>query len=199
MTIAGGVLHCDLGDLALDDVVVIHIGGDTDFEDCGTLHQRRHDRRGQRARGADGNNSAEADIVVICPELGIVKTADHESAVVAGEQIGFSVTFQNNGEGTAFDVSASDTLPAGFAWTIESQSGGWTLEGDVLTWGPDDLAPGSEATVHVVSATDFEDCGIVPEHRVPLPGRGRRPDPGRRRLGCRGRPLPGDRPRQVLG
>ena len=160
--IAGGVLHCDLGDLALDDVVVIHIGGDTDFEDCGTLTNTVEIGADNEPAGADGNNSAEADLDVLCPELGIVKTADHESAVVAGEQIGFTITFQNNGEGTAFDVSASDTLPTGFAWTIESQSGGWTLEGDVLTWGPDDLGPGSEATVHVVSVTDFEDCGIVP-------------------------------------
>ena len=160
--IAGGVLHCDLGDLAVDDSVEIHIGGETGFEDCGTLHNTVDVASSNEAEEDTDNNSDAADVVVNCPELGIVKTADHTEAVVAGNPIGFTVTIANNGEGTAFDVSVSDTLAAGFDWTIESQSGGWSLVGDVLTFGPADLAAGATATVHVVSDTNFEDCGLVP-------------------------------------
>ena len=107
------------------------------------------------------------------PELGIVKTADHESAVVAGDQIGFTVTIQNNGVDTAFDLSVIDELPGGFYWTIASQSGGWGISIELLPevigndrftlhFGPASLAPGAEATVHIVSGTDFGDCGLAP-------------------------------------
>ena len=83
--IAGGVLHCDLGDMANGDVVVIHIGGDTDFADCGTLHNTVTIGADNEPAGADGNNTDDADIVVNCPVLGIVKTADHQAPVVIGE------------------------------------------------------------------------------------------------------------------
>jgi len=164
--IAGGVLHCDLGDLAVDDEVVIHIGGETDFEDCGTVHNEVVVGASNEAEEDTDNNDAEADIVVNCPELGIVKTADHSEAVVAGNPIGFTVTVANNGSGTAFGVTATDTLDAGFSWSIESQDGGWSLVGNLLTFGPANLAPGGEegssSSVHVVADTDFEDCGLVP-------------------------------------
>ena len=90
--IAGGVLHCDLGDMANGDVFVIHIGGDTDFADCGTLHNTVTIGADNEPAGADGNNTAEADIVVNCPVLGIAKTADHEAPVLIGSQIGFTIT-----------------------------------------------------------------------------------------------------------
>jgi uncharacterized repeat protein (TIGR01451 family)/fimbrial isopeptide formation D2 family protein len=163
--IAGGVLHCDLGDLANGDVVVIHIGGDTDFADCGTLHNTVTIGADNEPAGADENNSAEADIVVNCPVLGIAKTADHEAPVVIGSQIGFTITVHNGGQGTAFGVSVSDTLNPNFTWSIESQSGDltWVLNGNLLT-ASGDLAPG-DAVVHVVADTDpanSAQCGLVP-------------------------------------
>lgn len=160
--IVGTALHCDLGDMANGDVIEIHIGGETDADDCGTLHNEVTIGADNEPASAGGNNSDEADIVVDCPDLLITKTADHTSPVVAGNEIGFVITITNNGAGTAFDVTSSDTLPAGFSWSIASQSGGWTLAGNDLSFGPQDLASGASATVHVVSDTDFEDCGSVP-------------------------------------
>ncbi|HEX5015488.1 MAG TPA: DUF11 domain-containing protein [Candidatus Limnocylindrales bacterium] len=160
--VAGTALHCELGNLAVDDVVEIHLGGETDFDDCGTLTNTVSIGSDNEPAEADGNNEASAEVVVNCPDLGIVKSADHEDPVVAGGDIGFTVTIANNGEGTAFDVSASDSLPAGFSWSIESQSGGWSLAGNDLSFGPADLAAGEDATVHVVASTDAEDCGLVP-------------------------------------
>ena len=165
--IAGGVLHCDLPDLASGDVVVIHIGGDTDFADCGTLHNTVAIGADNEPVGADGNNTAEADIVVNCPVLGIAKTADHEGApVLIGNQIGFTITVHNGGQGTAFGVNVSDTLNPAFTWSIQSQSGGltWQLTGNVLT-ASGDLAPG-DAVVHVVAPTSVASsatqCILVP-------------------------------------
>ncbi|MFL5725157.1 MAG: isopeptide-forming domain-containing fimbrial protein [Chloroflexota bacterium] len=167
--IAGGTLHCDLGDLAVDDVVVIHIGGDTDFEDCGTLLNSVIIGADNEPAGADANNADDASIVVDCPELGIAKTADHEAPVVAGTPIGFTITVVNNGDGTAFDVNVNDTLDSGFSWTIQSQAqtppapaiNDFTLVGNALSFSGN-LPAHSQISVHVVANTDFEDCGLVP-------------------------------------
>jgi uncharacterized repeat protein (TIGR01451 family)/fimbrial isopeptide formation D2 family protein len=161
-TIVATSLTCSFGDMAPGDVIAIHVGGETDADDCGTLHNEVTIGADNEPAGAGGNNSDDADIVVNCPDLLITKTADHTAPVVAGNEIGFVITITNNGAGTAFDVTASDTLPAGFSWSIASQSGGWTLAGNDLSFGPQDLASGASATVHVVSDTDFEDCGSVP-------------------------------------
>jgi uncharacterized repeat protein (TIGR01451 family) len=126
--ISGGALHCDLGDMADGDVFVIHIGGETDFADCGTLHNVVTIGADNEPAGASGNNTDDADIVVNCPVLGIAKTADHEAPVLIGSQIGFTITVANNGQGTAFNVHVSDTLNPDFSWSIESHTGCAHLE-----------------------------------------------------------------------
>jgi uncharacterized repeat protein (TIGR01451 family)/fimbrial isopeptide formation D2 family protein len=156
------VLACNFGDLAEGESRTFTVSRETTFDDCGDLPNAVTVSATNELDDFLDNNTDDATIEVLCPELGIVKTADHTEPVVAGGEIGFTITFANNGEGTAFDVEVSDTLDAGFSWTIESQSGGWSLVGNVLSWGPDDLAAGASATVHVVADTDFEDCGLVP-------------------------------------
>ena len=191
----GNVLTCDFGDLAEGESRTFTVSRETTFDDCGDLPNSVTVSASNELEDFLENNTDDATVEVLCPELGIVKTADHAEAVVAGNEIGFTITIANNGEGTAFDVAVSDTLAAGFDWTIESQSGGWSLVGDVLTFGPADLAAGATATVHVVSDTDFEDCGLVPNTAFLSQGRRAR----RRRLRVRRGPLPGHRHRQDLG
>ena len=184
--------------MANGDVFVIHVGGDTDFADCGTLHNTVTIGADNEPAGADGNNTAEADIVVNCPVLGIAKTADHEAPVLIGSQIGFTITVHNGGQGTAFGVSVSDTLDSRFTWSIESQTGDltWQLAGNVLT-ASGDLAPG-DAVVHVVANDRASQIAHPvrprPEHGDADPGRDRVPAG----LGRRGGPMPGDRRHQDL-
>ena len=164
--IAGGALHCDLGDMANGDVFVIHIGGETDFADCGTLHNVVTIGADNEPAGAGANNSDDADVVVNCPVLGIVKSADHESPVLIGSQIGFTITVANNGAGTAFNVHVSDTLDPDFSWSIQSHTGAltWSLVGNVLS-ASGDLPPGT-SSAHLVASTSVENsatqCGPVP-------------------------------------
>jgi uncharacterized repeat protein (TIGR01451 family)/fimbrial isopeptide formation D2 family protein len=159
---ASNLLTCNFGNLAEGASRTFSVSRETTADDCGELPNAVTVSASNELEDFLDNNSDNATIVVNCPDLLITKTADHQAAVIAGDPIGFTITFANNGDGTAFDVAASDTLPAGFSWTIESQSGGWSLVGNLLTWGPDDLAAGASATVHVVADTDFEDCGLVP-------------------------------------
>jgi uncharacterized repeat protein (TIGR01451 family)/fimbrial isopeptide formation D2 family protein len=164
--ISGGALHCDLGDMANGDVFVIHIGGETDFADCGTLHNVVTIGADNEPAGAGANNTDDADVVVNCPVLGIAKSADHQAPVLIGSQIGFTITVANNGQGTAFNVHVSDTLNPDFSWSIQSHTGAltWSLVGNALT-ASGDLPPGT-SSVHVVAQTSVENsatqCGPVP-------------------------------------
>ena len=94
----------------------------------------------------------------------MVKEADNAS-VTAGEQIGFTVTISNTGDNTALGVELTDALPggAGVDWSIQSQSGGFSISGspqaESLEFGPTSLAAGGSATVHIVSNTTKLSCG----------------------------------------
>jgi uncharacterized repeat protein (TIGR01451 family)/fimbrial isopeptide formation D2 family protein len=182
--IVAGTLECSFDVLPAPDddpltdnhVVAIHVAGETDFEDCGTLHNEVTVGASNEPAETEGPNEAEADMEVDCPQVGVVKTALHADPVSAGNDIGFTVTIANNGEGTAFGISADDLLPAGFDWMIVTNDGGWSLsdeaDGVHLRWGPADLAGMSSFTVEISSTTDPEDCGVVFNEATVFQGEG---------------------------
>ncbi len=100
------------------------------------------------------------------PDLAIEKDAD-DSSVHAGDEIGYTVTVSNDGDGEAEDVQLTDQLPAdpGLDWAIEGTTGGWECEigAGVLTCGGQgfDLGADEWASVHITSPTTVETCGTV--------------------------------------
>ena len=101
-----------------------------------------------------GLSDTDSDSVLVqCPDIDIVKTADPDGPVNAGDEIGFMITISNDGPGKAYDVEASDTLPGDFDWAIESQSGGWTLLNGVLCFGPADMLKDTSSTVTVTATS----------------------------------------------
>jgi uncharacterized repeat protein (TIGR01451 family) len=100
------------------------------------------------------------------PDLSIEKDAD-DSSVHAGDEIGYTVTVSNEGDGEAEDVQLTDQLPAnpGLDWEIEDTTGGWDCQigGGVLTCGGQgfDLGAGEWASVHITSPTTVGTCGTV--------------------------------------
>jgi uncharacterized repeat protein (TIGR01451 family) len=180
--IEGDALTCELGDLEPEgegdeNHVFIYLSGATSITGCAEgafeLINTVSVSASNEPETLTEDNSDDATIEVDCPELGIGKDADHAVPVSAGNPIGFTVTLANFGDGTAFDVSVDDLLPAGFEWVIDSQDGGWSLDeqadGLHLVWGPGDLPSGSRA-VHVVSDTDQDDCGLVPNSATAFMG-----------------------------
>src|SRR4029078_220053 len=107
------------------------------------------------------DNTDPGKITVNCPDVQALKTAD-KPPVNAGDPIGFTVTIKNNGTGTAYGATGSDTLPAGITWSIDGAANGWQVVGHAVAFGPADLAPGASAAVHIVGTTDAADCGVVP-------------------------------------
>jgi uncharacterized repeat protein (TIGR01451 family) len=95
--------------------------------------------------------------------IDVTKTADAAS-VSAGEEIGFTVTLENTGTGTATGVEFTDALPGGdgINWSISPASAGWSISGTApnqsLVYSPTTLAGGASTSVHVVSDTTAESC-----------------------------------------
>ena len=165
----GNDLDCQLFDLAPGSVEISISGETTITDQCPDLPNEVTVGAANEPAGNVGpENSSEATIVVSCPNLGITKTALHEEAVLAGEDIGFRIDVVNSGEGSAFNVAVTDPLPDGYSWEITGGSSGWSLVGDLLTWGPGTILPeDSDAAregpwVVVEAGTDPEDCGAVP-------------------------------------
>jgi uncharacterized repeat protein (TIGR01451 family) len=170
-TITGSTLSCpDLGNLAADGEISIDVSGDTDLDDCGALLNSVTVDASNESNDIQitMNNLDTATIAVDCPELGIDKDADHVDPVLIGNPIGFTVTIQNNGDGTAFGVTVSDTLDSDFSWSIAAPSAGWSLVGNVLSFSGN-LASGASSSVHVTAPTtigDGDQCGLVPNTAV---------------------------------
>ena len=166
---ASNLLTCDFGDLAEDASRTFTVSRETTFEDCGELPNLVTVSATNELEDFLENNTDDATIVVNCPDLGIVKTADHEEAVLAGNEIGFTITVANNGAGTAFDVtSTTRSRPASTGRSsrrtrirTRSAINDFVLTGNVLTF-DGNLPAGATISVHVVSGTDCEDCGLVP-------------------------------------
>src|SRR5207245_1771973 len=98
----------------------------------------------------DGSDNSSASITCKPSSIHVSKTAD-AATVNAGDPIGFTVTVNNSGTGTAKGVTVSDNLPAGsgsgVTWVVASQSnpGLCSIAGSapqVLGCGPTDLSAG---------------------------------------------------------
>jgi uncharacterized repeat protein (TIGR01451 family) len=156
--IAAGVLTCDFGDIAPGDDRTVTVWGETDATDCGEIVNVATVSASNEADDDEGDNASEATITVECPDVTVSKVAD-ESPVSAGDEIGFTITVSNNGQGTAYGVTLTDQLPAGIDWSDDSDD--CEIAAGVLTCDFGDLASGADVSVHISGTTDAEDCGVV--------------------------------------
>ena len=138
----------------------VHVVSDTTAQSCGV-----YDNTASVTTGNDGSDTASDSTEVLCAEIGIEKVADADE-VIAGEQIGFTVTLSNSGEGDATGLAFTDALPGGpgISWSIDPASAGWSITGTApnqnLVYTPTTLAAGASTSVHVVSNTTFDSCGV---------------------------------------
>src|SRR5690242_11044016 len=136
----------------------------------------------QATYSGDNNNTGPVSspctseqLVINGADIQIVKTPD-AAQVSAGDQIGFTLTVYNAGDGDAHGVKLTDTLPvkAGLNWSIASQGSGWadscSIDLGVLTCGGTDgvTVPGNTSqadstfTVHIISPTTAATGGLCP-------------------------------------
>jgi uncharacterized repeat protein (TIGR01451 family) len=160
-SITSGVLSCSFGDLAQGASASVTVTAVTDTGDCGTLNN---------TATADADNAApvsdNGSITITCPPppppgtpvLTLAKTPD-AGQVTAGNTATFTIQVTNNGPGTANNVTISDTLPSGLAWTDGSNS--CSIASGVLSCSFGDLNQGQSASVTVSAPTDTGDCGTL--------------------------------------
>ena len=154
------VLTCTVGTLAAGASKTYSVSAVTDATDCGPIPNTASASATNEPSDALANNSDSGSIAVLCANIDIAKTADN-GTVNAGDPIGFTITVTNKGDGTAYAVSAGDTLNAAFSWSLAAPSTGWTLVGNQLTYAAGSLAAGASSSVHVVATSTAEDCGVV--------------------------------------
>ena len=163
-TITDGLLTCDFGDLADGATASVNVTGETDAEDCKVLSNTATVSASNEPDNATSDNTATASLTVSCPAVSITKTAVGP-IVDAGDTIAFDIVVANNGVGTAFDISISDTLPtdAGTSWTIASSTpaSGWSIDGTTVTYTGASLAAGASVTARIQSTTTAATCGTV--------------------------------------
>jgi uncharacterized repeat protein (TIGR01451 family) len=155
----GQVLTCNLGSIIAGASRTVIVTGETSAASCPSIANTASATATNEPAADATDNSGSANIGVGCAALTIVKTADAAS-VSAGDQIGFTITVTNSGDGTAYDVRVHDTLPvnAGLGWSIDPANAAWTIEAGVLQFGPAPLLKGTSVSVHIVSDTTPATC-----------------------------------------
>jgi uncharacterized repeat protein (TIGR01451 family)/fimbrial isopeptide formation D2 family protein len=154
------VLSCDVGTLALGASKTYTVGAVTSADNCGPIDNMASASATNEPSNVLGNNGDSGSINVLCAQIDITKTAD-DATVNAGDEIGFTITVANNGDGTAYDVSASDILNPAFSWSLAAPSAGWTLVGNQLSFTSASMAAGATSSVHVVATSAAVNCGVV--------------------------------------
>ena len=151
-SIVGGVLAYGPATLASKASVHVHIVSDTTPASCGLVDNTAS----MTYQGGIGDDFSQ--VTVLCPDVTISKTADN-SPILAGQAASYTISAWNTGNGTAYDVTITDTLPAGIAWTEDSES--CSIAGGVLTCEVEDLAD-EIFTVTVSGPSTVEVCGQLP-------------------------------------
>ena len=153
-TIDGGVLRFGPATLLKGDSVDVHITSGTTSATC----PQAVDNTVTVTTTNDGSDEDLSSITILCPDVTISKTADNGS-ILAGQDARFTISVWNDGSGTARDVAIRDTLPAGFAWTVDAED--CSITDGVLDCLVGDLDPDSMFTVHLSAPTLVEDCGSL--------------------------------------
>ncbi len=110
--IVANTLSCSFGDLAAGATRTVHVSGVTDAADCGTLPNTATVAATNEPASKTGDDQSSASIVVQCPDVTVLKTAD-DSPISAGDTAAFTIVVSNAGPGLAKAVTLNDPLPAG--------------------------------------------------------------------------------------
>jgi len=154
-TIVANLLHCNFGTVASGGTRTVTVTKTAVTADCANIHNDVTVGATNEPASVLGNNSASADIAVICADVHVLKTAD-TGTISASETAAFTITVSNAGPGTAKNVTLTDNLPAGVTWSEDSAS--CTIAAGVLSCNFGDLASGASAVVHVSGKTSNANC-----------------------------------------
>jgi uncharacterized repeat protein (TIGR01451 family) len=160
-TITDSTLTCDFGTIPAGESILVTLTGTAPPVACGTVINTADVTASNERSGDEADNSSTATVTVNCPDLVIEKSAADRS-VSAGDDVSYTITVANIGDGTAYDVEITDALPSGVAWTIDPPVDGCAIADSELSCAFDELAPGASVEITVTGTTDAADCGLLP-------------------------------------
>src|SRR5205814_7884093 len=156
-SITSNVLDCTYATMAVGSVTII-LGATTNAASCGALPNTVTVNSDHDTNATD--NTASFTDHVICPHVRVTKTGN--GTINAGETATFSITVTNDGPGTAFGVTAHDTLPSG-TWTLGgANAADCSITAGVLNCSFGTLTSGATRTITLSRATTAADCGTLP-------------------------------------
>jgi uncharacterized repeat protein (TIGR01451 family) len=160
--IASGELTCKYDTLASGESRSVTITSPTDESSCGVITNTATVYAYNEPWMYNDNNTSTARIEVLCPSpaLSVTKTAD-ASPVDAGDPVGFSITVNNTGTGTARSVTLEDQLPATLTWSETTNANCTINSSQLLTCSLGDLVTGAFKTVHVTAKSSEKTCGDI--------------------------------------
>ena len=114
--------------------------------------------------GATANNTDSDSVLVQCPDIKVTKDADN-SPISAGETASFTIKVENIGQGKAYDVTLTDTLPTEVTtWTEDSDA--CSITDGVLSCDFGTMLPGATPHRDRVGRDDRRQLRHPAEHRV---------------------------------
>jgi uncharacterized repeat protein (TIGR01451 family) len=153
------VLSCDFGDLEAGATRTITLTAPTSGDNCAAIPNTANVAASNEAEAQQGNNSDDAAIDVTCPDIQVVKDATN-TPIPVGQDLEYTITVTNIGDGIANDVVLTDTLPAGFDWAVDNED--CTIAAGVLTCDLGDLSPEASVEVNLTAPTSGDpDTGNV--------------------------------------
>ena len=157
--IATGTLTCTDDSMASGDSFKVHVSRSTTAADCGTIANHA-----SVSAENDGSASADASVVVLCPDIAVVKSAQ-TGVIKVGADAVFTISVSNIGKGDAHDVVVTDDLPGGLSWSVDNAD--CSIVAATLTCNLGDLAAGADPVVITLTAntdtpaSETDDCGLL--------------------------------------
>ncbi|MGH2551870.1 MAG: hypothetical protein ACRDHN_20980, partial [Thermomicrobiales bacterium] len=154
-------LYCNADSLVAGGTFFVHITSPTTPQTCGDVTNYVNAYAAFEPEATHGDNNANATVTVNCPDVVVEKTPD-VATITIGDEIGFSITIGNTGEGLAYDAFLTDVLPSGIDWIVdEGVQQVCAITSGTLNCRLGDLAPGDERVVHIHGTTDVDNCGSI--------------------------------------
>jgi uncharacterized repeat protein (TIGR01451 family) len=137
ITLTSGAEDCELG---IDNTASIEADADVD----------------------ESNNEDSAHVAVLCPNPGVVKTADVDP-ITAGDPASFTIVVTAAGSGTSENVVLSDTNDSDHTWAVSGADAGDCADlsvnpGEDLVCDFGNLSEGQFRTVTISMTSDVDDC-----------------------------------------
>ncbi len=152
--VSDSTVTANLGDLASGATATVTITVDVASTAAGTLSNTAVVSGNEDETNEDNNEATEETAVSPRVDLAIVK-ADSPDPVVAGEQLTYTLSVENDGPSDATGVEVVDTLPAGVTFVSGSSTVG-TVSHDsgVVTIDIGDVAAGGTVVVTILVDVD---------------------------------------------